>query len=254
MIRVGSNHTIYSQTQAHPGLARVPQGHSRRSQAVSCTSHTRRTFLCAPVMLGGVNLQEAQAAPFNVELPWSGFLTTQPEPVRVPRCTLSLALCIFYFLNYVLLLRVLAREPCRARPAHVPPAACRKQLNQNFAVLLMRSTYDSVDALDFIAMDKFQVKFWKTRQAEFESYKLMMEPVSVPIGNLSSPVYFDFIAFSLYAAISNAIPDAPQVFEVRAAAHQVVGMGSKPGNRTQSCNFVCGIQRSVRHGRLTTSL
>lgn len=31
-------------------------------------------------------------------------------------------------------------------------------LNLKFAVLLMRSAYEAVDALDFIAMDKFQIK------------------------------------------------------------------------------------------------
>jgi hypothetical protein len=92
---------------------------------------------------------------------------------------------------------------------------CRKQLDLNFAVLLMRSTYEAVDALDFIAMDKFQIKFWKLRQAEFEGYKTAVDPTPVPVGNLSSPAYFDFIAFSQYAAVSNAIPDASQVFEVR---------------------------------------
>lgn len=34
----------------------------------------------------------------------------------------------------------------------------RKMLNLKFAVLLMRSAYEAVDALDFIAMDKFQIK------------------------------------------------------------------------------------------------
>ena len=33
----------------------------------------------------------------------------------------------------------------------------RKTLDQRFAVLLMRSSYDAVDALDFIPMDKFEV-------------------------------------------------------------------------------------------------
>jgi hypothetical protein len=88
-------------------------------------------------------------------------------------------------------------------------------LNLNFSVLLMRSTYEAVDALDFIAMDKFQIKFWKLRQAEFESYKLLLDPIPIPIGNLASPQYFDFIAFAQYATLSQAIPNAPQVFEVR---------------------------------------
>lgn len=129
---------------------------------------------------------------------------------------------------------------------------CRKQLGLNFAVMLMRSTYEAVDALDFIAMDQFQVcsshtslprsnqtippkyslpanlhlaphahaasvqiRFFKLRQSEFEPYKFLVDPLQVPIGNLSSPLYFDFIAFSQYATLSKAIPDAPQVFQVR---------------------------------------
>jgi hypothetical protein len=85
----------------------------------------------------------------------------------------------------------------------------------NFAVLLMRSTYEAADALDFIAMDKFQAKFWKFRQAEFEAYKLLVDPLPVPVGNLASPIYFDFIAFSQWATLSQAMRDAPQVFSVR---------------------------------------
>ncbi len=33
----------------------------------------------------------------------------------------------------------------------------RKALDQRFAVLLMRSGYEAMDALDFMATDKFQV-------------------------------------------------------------------------------------------------
>lgn len=46
----------------------------------------------------------------------------------------------------------------------IPPGAPdpvkfqRKRLNLKFAVLLMRSSYEAVDELDFIAMDKFQIK------------------------------------------------------------------------------------------------
>ena len=91
---------------------------------------------------------------------------------------------------------------------------CRRKLNLNFAVLLMRSTYEAVDALDFVAMDKFQVAFWKLRQSQFEVYKNSLDPVPVPVGDLSASSYFDFIAFAQYATISNIIPDAPQMFEV----------------------------------------
>lgn len=81
----------------------------------------------------------------------------------------------------------------------------------------MRSTYEAADALDFIAMDKFQVKFFKLRQSEFEAYKLLVDPLPVPVGNLASPIYFDFVAFSQWATLSQAMQDAPQVFSVRAS-------------------------------------
>lgn len=39
-----------------------------------------------------------------------------------------------------------------------PILFARRMLNLKFAVLLMRSAYEAVDALDFIPMDKFQIK------------------------------------------------------------------------------------------------
>lgn len=69
--------------------------------------------------------------------------------------------------------------------------------------------------------DKFQVKFWKLRQAEFEPYKYLYDPVSVPVGELSSPIYFDFIAFAQYQTISRIIPDSPQVFKVHSLSSTV---------------------------------
>jgi hypothetical protein len=57
-----------------------------------------------------------------------------------------------------------------------------------FAVLLMRSAYEAVDALDFIPMDKFQIKFWKLRQSEVEPYALQCQPLRVKYGDLTDPV------------------------------------------------------------------
>jgi len=98
-----------------------------------------------------------------------------------------------------------------------PPDAIkfpRKRLDIKFAVLLMRSTYEAVDALDFIPMDKFQVKFWKQRQSEYESYVRLYEPLKFTQGDLADPLYFDFIAYSQYTAISREIQsDPPKVFQ-----------------------------------------
>ncbi|XP_024403433.1 uncharacterized protein [Physcomitrium patens] len=89
----------------------------------------------------------------------------------------------------------------------------RKMLNLKFAVLLMRSAYEAVDALDFIPMDKFQVKFWKLRQSELEPYTLQCRPLRVKYGDLTDPLYFDFISFSQFAAISNEIKTGELVFQ-----------------------------------------
>jgi hypothetical protein len=123
-------------------------------------------------------------------------------------------------------------------------------------------TYQAVDDLDFIPMDKFQIKvrpapascpgtssatrvrwirvgnlrylpldhvrawqsqypepiecrvaqFWKLRQAEYESYVTSYYPLKVGQGELSDPLYFDFISFAQYLTISKEIPDAAMVF------------------------------------------
>jgi hypothetical protein len=41
---------------------------------------------------------------------------------------------------------------------------------QDFAVLLMRTSYAVADELDFVAMDKFQKDFFLFRQAEYLDY------------------------------------------------------------------------------------
>ncbi|KAJ9531575.1 hypothetical protein QJQ45_014960 [Haematococcus lacustris] len=90
----------------------------------------------------------------------------------------------------------------------------RKQLSLPFAVLLMRSSYEAVDALDFIAMDSFQVKFWKFRQSQQEGYALQYAPaLQVRRGDLTDPLYFDFINFSQWAVIGQEMPNGQQVFK-----------------------------------------
>ncbi len=63
-----------------------------------------------------------------------------------------------------------------------------------------------------------QVAFWKLRQSEQESYKLLYEPLRVRTGDLTDPLYFDFISHSQWAVINREMPRGKQVFEVRAAA------------------------------------
>lgn len=94
----------------------------------------------------------------------------------------------------------------RGRTSPEPVKLPRNRLNQQFAVLLMRSVYDAVDALDFVSMvslpalssaewslaalkrkrvtlnllqSEFQANFWKYRQSQYEPYTLQYSPIRI---------------------------------------------------------------------------
>mmetsp|Transcript_32661 Transcript_32661/g.68101 ORF Transcript_32661/g.68101 Transcript_32661/m.68101 type:complete len:342 (+) Transcript_32661:39-1064(+) len=94
-----------------------------------------------------------------------------------------------------------------------PPKILRPRLDRDFAVLLMRSSYNSLDELDCVAMDQFQRDFFIIRQAEYEPYVNLLGPGMVSQGDLTDPYYFDFISFAQYTTISREITqDPPFVF------------------------------------------
>ena len=55
----------------------------------------------------------------------------------------------------------------------------RAPLDIKLAVLLLRSTYETVDAMDVMAMDTFQINFWKSRQSEWEPYTQQYSPLKI---------------------------------------------------------------------------
>jgi hypothetical protein len=61
-----------------------------------------------------------------------------------------------------------ARAERALRPK--PPKVLRTRMNLDFAVLLMRSSYNAVDAIDIVPMDQFQRDFFLIRQAEYQYY------------------------------------------------------------------------------------
>ena len=77
----------------------------------------------------------------------------------------------------------------------------RRALNQTLGVLLMRSAYEALDELDCFPLDKFQIAFWKFRESQLESYGLLISPLRPRTGDLTDPLYFDFISFSQWAAV-----------------------------------------------------
>jgi hypothetical protein len=90
-----------------------------------------------------------------------------------------------------------------------PPKIIRQRLSKDFAVLLMRSSYNATDSLDFIAMNDFQRDFFIIRSAEYEPYVRSLGQGLVQQGDLTDPYYFDFISFAQYLTINRALSGNP---------------------------------------------
>jgi hypothetical protein len=102
-----------------------------------------------------------------------------------------------------------AERALRPRPAKV----LRPRMNLDFAILLMRASYNAVDDIDVVPMDQFQRDFFLVRQAEYKTYADSLGPGAMQQGDLADPNYFDFISFAQYSAISREIVDPQSVFE-----------------------------------------
>jgi hypothetical protein len=92
----------------------------------------------------------------------------------------------------------------KQRPAHF--SIPRPRMDLQFAVQLMRNSYNFVDYLDFTAMDGFQKNQFLFRQAEWEAYR-QFHP-SVLQGDLANAQYFDFISFCQHCTINYCINNA----------------------------------------------
>ena len=102
-----------------------------------------------------------------------------------------------------------AERALRPKPLRV----LRPRMNLDFAVLLMRSSYNAVDEIDIVAMDQFQKDFFLIRQAEYKYYADLLGAGAMQQGDLADPNYFDFISFAQYATISREMISPPVVFE-----------------------------------------
>ena len=96
--------------------------------------------------------------------------------------------------------------------------AGRRELDECRAFELLRSGYETVDAMDILPMDQFQVKFWKSRQAEWEPYKFQYAPLVIEQGKLEDPLYFDFISYVQFNVVAREMPNSAGVFEERSGA------------------------------------
>ena len=107
-------------------------------------------------------------------------------------------------------LLAMARRKLRPKP----PKLLRRKLSQDFAVLLMRSSYNALDEMDCVAMDQFQRDFFLIRLGEYQTYTKSLGDGMVQQGDLTDPYYFDFISFAQYKTINREVTqDPPYVFE-----------------------------------------
>ena len=96
------------------------------------------------------------------------------------------------------------------------PRVNRAPLDQKFAVCMMRSSYNTVDELDFCAMDAFQKRFFLIRQDEWQPYLARARAAlgrPPEQGDLTDPLYFDFISFAQYETINDFLKRPRKLFE-----------------------------------------
>ena len=81
------------------------------------------------------------------------------------------------------------RTVLRPKPAKV----LRSRLNLDFAILLMRSSYNALDVLDVVPMEQFQRDFFLLREAEYKPYADQLGMGVLQQGDLADPVSYILI-------------------------------------------------------------
>lgn len=128
---------------------------------------------------------------------------------------------------------ILAIARRKLRPK--PPRILRRKLSQDFAVLLMRSSYNALDEMDCVAMEQFQRDFFLIRVSEYETYTKNLGAGMVTQGDLTDPYYFDFISFAQYKTINREVTqDPPYVFEEQQMVVQTEGGSSSSDEPTSN--------------------
>ena len=108
-----------------------------------------------------------------------------------------------------------------------PVKMLRPEIDLDFAVLLMRSSYNALDELDCVPMEQYQRDLFLFRQSEYDDYRTQLGPgviyqgpnrknPSIMCPCISDAYYFDFLSFAQYATISREIAEnPPMIFQER---------------------------------------
>ncbi|CEM07055.1 unnamed protein product [Vitrella brassicaformis CCMP3155] len=117
-------------------------------------------------------------------------------------------------LNLLQRLKQAADELRSPAPVKIP----RTRINQDFAVQMMRQSYNVADELDFVPMNDFQKDFFLYRQNEWERYRERLKPMPITQGDLADANYFDFISFAQYLTLYTEMCSGQQLFVEKTGA------------------------------------
>jgi hypothetical protein len=81
-------------------------------------------------------------------------------------------------------------------------------VNDQLAVACMRSLYGTIEDLNIVAMNEYQKEFWTFRQSQQPEYLQMIEPLKPRVGDLTDPLYLDFISYSQFLVAARELKEA----------------------------------------------
>ena len=130
----------------------------------------------------------------------------------------------------------------QSRPGHV--YVPRTRMDLQFAVLLMRSSYQAADEeLNYYPMDEFQREQFLFRQSEWEYYKDKHQTCLQ--GDLADPVYFDFISFVQYVTLGWTMRHGLQDFVEKVGAEGESVVVARPPAYTDNAMLPAAHSRIV---------
>ncbi len=147
---------------------------SRAVRVAAATKTKRRHFAASMVALGNLLRSRGDA--------------DTAEAIAVPDKLLSL-------------IQAKRKQP---EPVRIP----RARVDDTLAVACMRSLYSTVEDLEIVPMNEYQREFWTYRSDIQPDYLQIVEPLKPRIGDLTDPLYLDFISYSQFIVAARELDRA----------------------------------------------
>jgi hypothetical protein len=131
----------------------------------------------------------------------------------------------------------------RLKPRQEVTKVPRQSLGEEFAVALMRSSYNALESLRCRSMTSFQEDFFFSRQALLPQYNELALPLQMRIGVLEDPLYFDFISSAQYDSIVKGLRNPSDTFEETVGAEVNIHTVSLLCDQRARWHDLCVLQR-----------